>query len=257
MTPDQLRERARVFRAAGLCGACGAAAEPGRRLCDEHLAYQRAYRKRTTAERRAAGLCVQCGAPSAPGRAYCEPHRIAINAASADSTRRRKEREKRRQARRERDRAARASNPGPVRAARQRFVQRRRAAGLCVKCGAPSGGKYVCGDCTDDIVADRTEVFGERRAAGLCRCGRCPRPGRSSCAKCSEERRVSAQRRRERMRSAGGCVQCGGTLAPTSRRFCIAHLAAHRETVARLRRRKRGDVIKGTVTIARRKGQGK
>jgi hypothetical protein len=225
-----LRARRQAFAAEGLCSHCGAAAEEGRTLCADHLRWHRQRKKEQRAERRAAGLCVQCAALAAERRALCT-------------------------ACLERNRARRA--PLPARPSRppvppevlqrwhRTYVARKRAAGRCVRCGAPSpAGRWLCRDCSDEAAADATERRAARRAAGLCMCGRPPRPGRSLCEACAGAARRRTAAARAHRRDAGLCVSCPRPRDPRSRRFCPDHLAAHAALVRRLRRRRRGEVLR-------------
>ncbi len=142
-----------------------------------------------------------------------------------------------------------------------RWYERRKEAGLCTRCGAPSRpGRILCGDCAakqntywnyggacngrcdscayPDCISpgSRGAMYRERRrAAGLCiLCGTsAPMPGRCYCAGCA---RKQADRVRERtlMRiEAGLCTRCGRNAPERGRKTCRECLAKDRARRAR------------------------
>ena len=241
------RERARLRTAgrveAGLCPRCGRhAPEPGRHLCadcgekrrvaDRARAAQRrtagigrvrdpkarqaeyARARQRDAARLARGLCTRCARhPHEPDRRLC--------AACAEQRRRA-----------ERARYARAKSAGRPyggkdpqakrRLARRRSRKRqreRRAAGLCIRCGAcrPVEGGSSCGNCLRKRRAADRQTYAARRAAGLC--GRCGTPtfeGAPLCGPCTvfearhQPRKYAANRARYAERRARWvCTHCG------------------------------------------------
>ena len=89
----------------------------------------------------------------------------------------------------------------------------RKAAGLCVRCAAPSDGKELCKSCATRKnrrrksearrEADR-QRYRNRRALGICTsCGE-PSDGAAECPSCRE----AARKRYSARRQAGVCVRC-------------------------------------------------
>ena len=68
------KERLRELRALGLCMSCGQDAQPGRVLCQVHLAKEQARGVLRRKRKRALGLCMSCGQDAQPGRAMCQVH---------------------------------------------------------------------------------------------------------------------------------------------------------------------------------------
>ncbi len=107
-------------KAAGLCTSCGKVpAAPGRTQCEGCAAHSRRLDRQARAERRARGQCRDCDRAAVPGKAYCAEHLAARRGMKRDG------------AAAERDR-------------KRRLYWERRAAGVCVTCGEPSGGATYC-----------------------------------------------------------------------------------------------------------------
>jgi hypothetical protein len=101
--------------------------------------------------------------------------------------------------------------------------RRRRAAGLCIECGAKSDGYVLC-------AAHRRRLnarLAEQWASGKCQCGR-PAERGVSCRRCAD--RMAARNRRvaEARRSTGLCYDCGAPAA-TARSRCERCLGRVRE----------------------------
>ena len=101
--------------------------------------------------------------------------------------------------------------------------ERRRAQGLCTKCGRPSGGKSRCADCgAKDNAATRRRlkaVYDRRAASGACpRCGEPSKGRHRHCAKCRAKVAAGVQSRVAPLiaarRAAGLCTKCGEQPAP-------------------------------------------
>ena len=194
---------------------------------------------RRTAERIARGLCPRCGKRSpAPERSVCDPCGEKRNRASRARDARlraegkpRRDPEKARTSDRARDRRQRA---------------KRRAQGLCTKCGKVSSkpDSCLCEPCGEKRrAADRAryvaakaagKLYGgrdpeakrrsaragsrkrdrARRDAGLCtRCGHHPSvEGGTTCEPCRKARQATERERYAARRAAGLCVACGGTV---------------------------------------------
>lgn len=89
---------------------------------------------------------------------------------------------------------------------------RRRAAGLCVLCGAPAEPEMAhCRNCLDKMKRRRRE----RQSGGLCYCGRPAEAGRSRCPACARSIRDANRKIRSRRTAEGLCV-CGRPLIPGS-----------------------------------------
>ena len=131
--------------------------------------YERERHRRRVADRRAQGLCIKCGKTSpAPGRSLCEPcgergrtaerARYARSKAAGEPYGGRNPEGRRRMAR---ERSKRRS-------------RERREAGLCTR-GVelpPAEGGAVCKPCREARRASERKFYSRRRAAGLCgRCG--------------------------------------------------------------------------------------
>ena len=112
-----------------------------------------------------------------------------------------------------------ATGPSAARAARnaQRATARTRAArrkaeGLCTKCGRPAKPGYTsCADC----LRKRNDYRARRHAEGLCSCGEPPLPGLKQCAKCRQRN----QERKRRQKAEGRCAHCPRKARP-GRRTC-------------------------------------
>ena len=230
---DRQRSRRRTAeRVAGrLCPRCGRQAPaPGRAVCDPCAAkrraagikrvrdpaarqteYQRAKAK--AAEGLAQGLCSRCGRhPHEPERHLC--------AGCGE-----------RQRDRDRERYARARDAGELyggksvaskrRSARRRTrlrQHRRRAAGLCIRCGRgrPVDGASSCGNCLEARRSADRQTYAARRATGLCtRCAITTFEGASLCGPCTviearyrEAKNESNRRRYAERRAAWVCTRC-------------------------------------------------
>jgi len=97
------------------------------------------------------------------------------------------------------------------------YQARKKAAGLCIKCGkALKHYSYLCDACQVKNRSRENEVRRVRRAAHLCpHCGKSVRGKRvavGTCAKCAA--RLSAYRkdRYQRLKAANLCVICAGKL---------------------------------------------
>ena len=194
------------------------------------------FRKRT-AERRAAGLCPGCGdRPPAPERALCGDCAGKRNRAGrARDARLRAEGKPRRD-------SARARGYERKRTRRER--EKRRAQGLCIRCGKLPAvpGRASCEPCLEKRrEAERARYAAGKAAglpyggadpdarrkyararskrvqkarieAGLCiRCGaRSPVEGGTTCVSCRETRQAAERRQYRDRRAAGLCTRCGG-----------------------------------------------
>ena len=178
--------------------------------------YRREHNRCEREQRSALGLCIRCGKSSAaPGRMSCEPCL-----------------DKRRASDRAKYAAGKAagmlyggSDPEVRRrVGRKRSRKRsedRRAAGLCVRCGAvpPAEGRTMCEPCRDDRRAADRARHAERRAAGVCPDCAAPAPGgKLYCEPCAgtrsrrrnlEAKRKAARRRYAERRARGDCTSCG------------------------------------------------
>ena len=108
---------------------------------------------------------------------------------------------------------------------------------LC-RCGAPTAGTRLCGDCSRRMVERARELREQRKAAGLCRCGRKMMAGRRRCGKCAERRRQRAKRDRDTARRLGVCRQCSRPVHGTTR-WCQEHLVKHNAHTLRSRTKRR------------------
>jgi len=154
------------------------------------------YRRRV-AQRRAAGLCPRCGvAPPESGRSLCGPCG-----------------EKQRAAGRARDarlRAAGKPRRDPVRARAyereraRRQADRRRKAGLCLKCGTNPAepDRRLCEACAVKRREAERIRYRQAQDAGLKYGGRSVRTKRRSA-------RIASRRRRKARLNAGTCTRCG------------------------------------------------
>ena len=176
-------------------------------------AYERERHRRRAAERRARGLCPKCGVdPPAPGRSLCrtcgekgraaERARYAERKAEGMSYGGRNPEGRRRMAR-ERNKLRR---------------RERREAGRCTRCGdhPPVEGGAVCGTCREARRAEERELYARRRAAGLCgRCGGAVFAGASRCGPCAAleeghapKKNAASRRRYADRRAKRLCVDC-------------------------------------------------
>ena len=90
---------------------------------------------------------------------------------------------------------------------------KRKAEGLCTKCGRPAKPGYtLCADC----LRKRNDHRARRRAEGLCSCGEPPIPGLKQCAKCRQRN----NERKDRQKAAGRCAHCPRKARP-GRRTCV------------------------------------
>ncbi len=112
----------------------------------------------------------------------------------------------------------------------RRRVAKRRAAGLCVKCGRcrPVPGRPVCGAC-----AEKANAAGRARDARLRAAGQ-PRRDPNRARQYERER---SRREAEQRREAGLCGKCGRNPTEPGRRTCELCLAKRREA-DRIRYRK-------------------
>ncbi len=114
-----------------------------------------------------------------------------------------------------------------------RRIAKRRAAGLCPKCGrrAPAPGRPICGVC-----AEKSRAAGRARDARLCAADQPRRdPGRAR-----EYERGRSRREAEARRQAGMCVRCGTAPAAGGRSSCEPCLTKKR-AADRIRYRKAKD----------------
>ena len=170
------------------------------------------YRRRV-AECRAQGLCIKCGRRRpASGRSLCESCLARSRAAERDRYRKAKDGgasyggrspESRRRMARER-------------AGKRR--RERVEAGLCTACGlcSPAEDGTLCEPCRETRRAAARKLYEKRRARGLCgRCGAEVVDEASTCASCAARdvrrrpQKNAASRKRYRGRRArGACVDC-------------------------------------------------
>ena len=195
-------------------------------------AYNREHHRQRTESRRARGVCPKCGRGSpAPGRSQCESclekSRAAERARYAKAraggaayggrspeSRRRMARERMRKRRRE-----------------------RLEAGLCTACGErkPAEGAAVCEPCREVRRASEKKLYEKRRASGLCgRCGTEVIDKASTCASCAARdvkrrpKKNAASRKRYRERRALGiCVDCSSETNGASRCEACARRSWH------------------------------
>lgn len=86
----------------------------------------------------------------------------------------------------------------------------RRAAGLCVQCGADAAGKSKCGPCAVKDKDARTARREARRKAGLCtECGKPAKEDCSLCQECIDKSSQCSTNRYQRNKAAGVCRYCG------------------------------------------------
>jgi len=133
---DYLREKARRFKEAGLCGTCGSQPVPGRKMCQACLEKMAARRKRWKDR----GICRECKkAPiREPGAMTCEACALANRDYLRDLSRRRAE------------------------------------AGRCKQCGKePRPGRKLCGECHEvrrrSTLKVKLEVM-EKYGGARCNC---------------------------------------------------------------------------------------
>ncbi len=195
-------------------------------------AYERERHRRRASERRSQGLCMKCGKrPPAAGRKVCAP--CGERARNSERLRYARARdggaryggrnpESRRRMARERNRMRR---------------RERLKAGLCTHCGdrPPVGGGTVCEPCREARRAEERELYARRRASGLC--GRCggPASGASLCRPCAaldegpnrEKRNAARRGRYARLRSQGLCTDCGEPAGGAARCEACARRSWH------------------------------
>lgn len=91
--------------------------------------------------------------------------------------------------------------------------RQRRAHGLCIQCGRPSGGLYLC---AEHNAAKNEALLRKRRlwaARGLCyECGR-PTGGHYRCPRHALAHNISQARLRGKWMAAGRCQHCGRDLS--------------------------------------------
>lgn len=154
--------------------------------------------------------------------------------------------------------------------------QRRKEAGLCVKCGGDreDSPTLACPDCREKRNRQARERNQKRREKGACpQCGEdhasetvyCPtcheqrqkvdRRAREGdqcqfcdntaegtrCEECKKKRRERREKRVERRAEQGLCTSCGDNSSAENRRLCESCLARGRNKIQRLKR----DVIEG------------
>lgn len=103
----------------------------------------------------------------------------------------------------------------------------RRAAGLCIECGAKSDGHALC-------AAHRrrtNERLAKQWARGSCQCGRPAASGKVSCDRCARRMTTRNRRLASERRGAGLCYDCAAPAAP-GRSRCERCLARVRELQA-------------------------
>lgn len=111
--------------------------------------------------------------------------------------------------------------------------EERRAAGLCVQCGEPAGGKSKCPVCVSKDKACRQARVAKRKAAGQCQnsgCARDAMPGKTVCKQCSKKAAKATLNRYYANKEAGVCRYCGDDSGGESR--CENCKAAFKEYVA-------------------------
>ena len=152
---------------------------------------------RRTAERRAAGLCPKCGKRRPePDRSICEP--CAVRSRAVDRVRD------------ARLRAAGKPRRDPVRAKAcereraRRQADRRREAGLCLKCGQQPAepARRLCEWCAKKRREAERIRYARARSAGLKYGGKNVQAKRRSA-------RVASRKRRQIRLDAGMCIRCG------------------------------------------------
>lgn len=91
--------------------------------------------------------------------------------------------------------------------------QRKRAAGLCIRCSNPSEGRSRCAECRKKESERRRQVVAMRKLVGLCRlCNRPAVSGRRVCKRHAGASGESTERKTKMYkarREAGLCVDCG------------------------------------------------
>ena len=116
---------------------------------------------------------------------------------------------------------------------------RRRAAGQCVVCQAPSPGTARCVKCRRRDAARQTERQRALSEQGLCKmCGREKvKEGSQYCAGCLEKANAASRRQRVKNKQQGRCISCGGSSSGVRCQDCnrkmnvsIAELRARRKT---------------------------
>lgn len=234
-------------RAAGLCTACGRRpAVLGRLTCESCAARRREREAATIArdpefldrcnarkaalreQRKAAGLCTHCGSPTDGRHVLCD----ACRARSAES---------RRNKIASGGVCARCLAPLPqgweghtcqkCRDAARSDAERRKAVGMCVRCGREMAvpGIIHCPACREHVRrkaaargndrqnARMRHLRAERRAAGLCtKCGGTPAPGKVMCEKCLRPMRDRVAALKQ---EPGHCSSCGAALPAGCRTY--------------------------------------
>jgi hypothetical protein len=118
---------------------------------------------------------------------------------------------------------------------RRKYYQRRRRAGLCVRCGiACVDDRVLCAPCAEAQAQADRETRAELRKHRVCQ--KCRREttvlGYRYCPLCTGDRRDEANARYAARRAAKVCVQC---CAPAAGAHCDIHAEERR---ARRRHRK-------------------
>ncbi len=199
---------------------------------EKRRAYDRKRHRRRADERRARNLCPKCGRDyPAPGRSHCESC-LARNRAAERARYAKARGEGARYGGRSPESRRRMAR---VRARKRR--DDRLEAGLCTTCGErePAEGATVCENCKDSRRAAEKKLYEKRRAGGLCRrCGGEVLAGASTCASCAARdvkrrpRKNAASRARYRERRAREiCVDCSSDTQGASRCAPCARRSYH------------------------------
>lgn len=207
LVKNRLRRQRR--REHGLCTSCGECPpDPGTQTCGGCKAVERERGRERARRKSEAGECQLCPRDAVPGGKRCSKHVQA-----------QKHQKARRQAR------LRAQNRcdcgGPLPCAGCRAVkaldsatryQRRRAQGLCVRCGEPAtNGGALCAYHCQAIKRSTQERYQRRVLLGVCvNCGKQPaQAGERQCISCSAARQGEQRAQRDARRAAGLCTKCG------------------------------------------------
>lgn len=222
---SELAERSALHRTIGLCVHCTNEAEPERVACYAHLKYSRDFHRERRKERRAKGLCIRCEEPgkiktNGLPSLYCPTCAVKGNAAAKKS---RKKRSKKK-------RMVYCTVP----------KKKRRALGLCVRCGSPNERKtQYCLDCSQEDSTNRMELITERRIQGKCFCGRSVKTEFTTCHAHRRKNRSKQRIARSKRRAEGLCRTYGCQTANSKRSpFCLAHKLKQRDADQRRARQK-------------------
>jgi hypothetical protein len=87
----------------------------------------------------------------------------------------------------------------------------RRAAGLCIQCGAPANGKSRCQLHAAQANVGRKKQAADRKAAGVCQtCGARPAmANKTVCQICSDKASAVRMNNYNKWKAAGKCTNCG------------------------------------------------